>query len=120
MRRLTTSQYLSILRCGAAVVALAALAGCGAAAANPSDPTVGTIRSGAGLSDGRIAHDAQLRLSDLPPGWVSSPRPSPLKSNCTGLNGAKAAVRFRGDSPQFSRGCWRSAFCATYVYSDTT
>jgi hypothetical protein len=102
------------------VVAVAAVAGCGVAAANSADPTVGTIRSGAGLSDGRIAHDAQLRLGDFPSGWVSSPRPSPLKSNCTGLNGAKAAVRVRGDSPQFTRGSTRSAYSATYLYSDTT
>ena len=122
MRRLTTSLRLSILPRGAAVVAVAALAGCGVAAANSADPTVGTIRSGAGLSDGRIAHDAQLRLGDFPSGWVSSPRPLPLESKCTGLNGAKAAVRVRGDSPQFSQESARiaySAYSATYVYSDT-
>ena len=122
MRRLTTSLCLSILPRGAAVVAVAALAGCGVAAANSADMTVGTVRSGTGLSDSRIAHDAQLRLSDLPSGWVSSPRPAPLRSNCTGLNDAKAAVRVRGDSPQFSRGnsrAARSAYSATYVYSDT-
>ncbi|HSC04277.1 MAG TPA: hypothetical protein VLC49_13180 [Solirubrobacteraceae bacterium] len=140
MRRLTTSRYVIFLRSGIGVVALAtlaALAGCGArssaatvAASPAADHTVtatrsGTSRSAAGVAiDQRIARDAQLRRSDFPSGWSSSPRPAATTGGkCPGIRDARAAVDAHARSREFAQvsGGFAAATAdsAVYIYADT-
>jgi hypothetical protein len=127
------------LRFGAAVIALAALLGWGtgvtaAAAGAPSagglrGHAVATTRSGTAESitgianDQRIARDAGLRRSDLPPGWVVKDPSSRPRGDapCPGIR--RAAVDSSGGmiSPFFSasNGDVLSAQSQTYVYADT-
>jgi hypothetical protein len=84
----------------------------------------GTSRSGAGvLVDQRIARDARLRLSDLPPGWVAQNTASTLTANapCPGLRRAAADISAGMISPDFSgsTGHPESAQTETDIYADS-
>src|SRR5207253_1223347 len=128
-------------RCGVAavaMVALVALVGCGAGSsaatvgaspvgASPAAATTahaitstrtGTSRSAAGVAiDRRIARDAQLRLTDFPSGWTSSPRPaSTTGATCRSISGAKAAVTAHQSSPELMFGSAATADSAAYIY----
>jgi hypothetical protein len=138
MRRLTTSHRVVLLRYGAGLVAVAALVGCGArtsaatVAASPAAATSshaitatrsGTSRSAAGVAiDRRIARDAELRRSDFPVGWVSTPRPAPTSRTCPTVRQARAAVSARGASREFAQGSASSpaatADSVAYIYAD--
>jgi hypothetical protein len=86
MRHQTTFHHVVLLRCGIAAIALAAVLGWGASSAagvglrsagRVSAYAIVKTRSGTSKSapelviDHRIARDARMRLSDLPPGWVA-------------------------------------------------
>lgn len=137
MRRLTTSRYVALLRCGIGAVALAALlalVGCGAGnsaatvAASPAAATPhaitstrsGTSRSAAGEAiDRRIARDAQLRLTDFPARWTSTPRPAASAgARCPSIRGAKAAASARQASPQFMLGSATTVASSADVFAD--
>jgi hypothetical protein len=115
-----TFQYLVGLRWGAAIAAVLALAGCGAAAASTNDPSPGTTRSGTSVPDAQIVRDARLRLTDFPSGWTASPLPAKTTlTGCQGVNGAKAAVRARMSSQEFLQSrAHLEAESAAYVYAD--
>jgi hypothetical protein len=117
MRHLMTSDGAGCVRRVVGAIALVVLAGCGAASAHGTEPLPGTIRSGTSLSDGRIARDARLRLTDLPPGWKTIPKPSLFAGlSCPGLSGAKSATSARMTSPEFQLG-QAEAVSAAYVYA---
>jgi hypothetical protein len=139
MRHQTTFHHVVLVRCGVAAAAVAALVGWGASssAAAGVAPAVnaasthsvgatrsGTSRSAAGVAiDRRIARDARLRLSDLPPGWTADPTAStPITAApCPGLSAARAAVSARTASPAFSlsAGDTRNAQSVADLYADT-
>jgi hypothetical protein len=69
--------------------------------------------------DRRIARDAQLRLTDFPSGWTSSPRPAATAgAKCPGIRGAKASST-RQASPEFMLGSAATADSVAYIYADT-
>ncbi len=136
MRHQTTWQPLVLVRCVLAAVALVALVGCGArsgaatVAASPAAATTphaitstrsGTSRSAAGVAiDRRIGRDAQLRPTDFPARWTSSPRPAASAgARCPAIRGAKAAVSAREASPEFKQGSAATADSVVYMYADT-
>jgi hypothetical protein len=114
----------SLLPVGAAAAALVVLAGSGAAGANAAGANAagasqGTTRSGTSLSDSGIAHDAELRASDFPRGWSSTPGPLSLgHSRCAGVNGAQAAVSGSAISPEFTGRKPNTAENTAYLYVD--
>jgi hypothetical protein len=102
------------------MTALLILGGYGAVGASAAGPPPGTIHSGTSLSDSRIARDAELRPSDFPRGWVSTPGPTTLgHSPCPSVNGAQAAVSAAAISPEFFARDARTAESTTYLYGDT-
>jgi hypothetical protein len=127
------------------VVAVGALAGCGASstaatvAASGTAATVaappgathavtatrsGTSRSAAGVAiDRRIAGDVQLRRSDFPFGWTVGPRPAATDGTCPSIQAAKAAVSAHARSREFAQAsgdvATATADNAVYIYADT-
>jgi hypothetical protein len=136
MRHQTTFHHVVLLRFGVAAVALAALLGwgvsgsaaaVGAPSARPlSTHAVGKRRSGTSesitgmVADQRIASDARLRLSDLPPGWMGQNTATRLTADapCPGLRRAASDISAGKISPIFSDGGVRTAQSETYVYAD--
>jgi hypothetical protein len=130
-----------------ALAGLVALVGCGASsdaatvAASPAAATTphaatstqtttsthavtstrsGTSRSAAGEAiDRRIARDAQLRLTDFPARWTSTPRPAAsIGARCPAIRGAKAAASARQASPQFMLGSATMAGSSADTFAD--
>jgi hypothetical protein len=127
-----TFHQVVLRRFGVAVLALAALlslgALSGAAAAKTRSAAAktrsGTSESASGMArDQRIANDARLRLSDLPPGWMagSSAAQPTAEAPCPSLRRAAGSISAAKVSPSFSiaTGPTLAAQSETYVYADT-
>jgi hypothetical protein len=80
----------------------------------------GTSRSAAGEAiDRRIARDAQLRLTDFPARWTSTPRPATSAgARCPSIRGAKAAASGRQVSPAFMLGRATTVASSADVFAD--
>jgi hypothetical protein len=113
------------VRVTVAVIAFAALLGWGAgSSAAASKSRSGTSESATGMAaDQRIANDARLRLSDLPPGWGagSSAAQPTADAPCPRLHRAAGWISAAKVSPSFSfsSGATLAAQSETYVYADT-
>jgi hypothetical protein len=137
MRHQTTFHHVVLLRCGIAAIAFAAVLGWGASSAagvgvrsagRVSAHAIVKTRSGTSKSapelviDHRIARDARMRLSDLPPGWVADKtvsRPT-ADAPCPGFRRAGGDISAGMASPAFSDpGDLHTAQSETYVYADT-
>jgi hypothetical protein len=112
-------------RFGVATLALAAFLGPGAVSSAAASKTrSGISESAAGMTrDQRIANDARLRLSDLPPGWMagSSAAQPTADAPCPSLRRAAGWISAAKVSPSFSisTGPTLAAQSETYVYADT-
>lgn len=135
---MTFHHHAVVRRCAVATIAFAAFLGWGAGrsaasvGAAPAGPeqthSVATTRSGtsesaAGMAaDQRIARDARLHLSDLPPGWVSDGAASTLTADapCPSLRRAAGAISAGTISPIFSvsTGNIGTAQGEAYIYAD--
>jgi len=82
--------------------------------------TTNTVPATNAAEDGRIARDAQLKLTDFPAGWEQqdSATESNSEAHCEGVDAAKAAVSARQTSPDFARASTDYAHSFTYVYVD--
>jgi hypothetical protein len=124
-----TFHQVLLRRFGVAAIAFAVLLGCGAVSSTAAVKT----RSGTSVSpvspagmarDQRIANDARLRLSDLPPGWMagsSAARPT-ADAPCPSLHRAAGWINAAKVSPafSFSSGSTLAAQSETYIYADTS
>jgi len=102
---------------GATALVLLALAGCGGS--SPPHRTTPAINAAA---DGRIAREAQLKLSDLPSGWQQlDSGQANSEAGCEGIDAARAAVSARQKSPDFASGNGNTkAQGFVYMYADVS